>query len=83
MPWYLVFEDDKGNPCQRGPYFSHLKAQEKLDALDREGKLYTVETSNPEEATRLIKEHRIDNLGVTAGSKNMRHKNLEAYEGVD
>jgi len=79
MPWYLIFDDDRGRPCQRGPYFSAVEAQSKLDKLDREGELYQLATSNPERATRIIKEKRIDALGVSQGTKNMRHKNLQQY----
>ena len=77
MPWYLVFEDDNGHPCQRGPYYTHGRAQEKLDKLDRDGKLYNFRTDNPEEATRLIKEERVGSMGLMEGSQNIRHKGVD------
>jgi len=76
MAWYLVFDDDTGRPCQRGPYYTEGRAQEKLDSLDREGKLYNLDTNDPVVATRLIKEKRIGTLGLTEGARNMRHKGV-------
>jgi len=82
MNWWVVFEDDNGVPCLRGP-FDEDEAQRKLDSLDRDGKIYELRTSNSEVATRLIKEKRINELGFDKGSKNVRHKNLSKYEVYD
>jgi len=59
MPWYLVFDDDKGKMCQRGPYRDEDRAQKHLDRLDRPGKLYDLPTTDTNEATKMIKEKQV------------------------
>ena len=80
MAHWLVFDDDNGRGCLRGPYYSYARAQEKGDKLLREFKIVELPTSNSDKATRMIKERRIDSRGFDEGSKNMRHKNLASYE---
>jgi len=80
MSYWVTFLDDKGKPCLRGPYHSEGRAQEKVDKLDREGSIISLPTSNPDTATRMLKERRLDGLGVTEGTKNFRHRGLSEYE---
>ena len=79
MAYWVVFLDDNGRPCLRGPYSNYFKAQEKVDKLDREGEVVQLPTSNADTATRMLKERRIDELGVAEGTKNFRHKGLAKY----
>lgn len=79
MAWWLVFDDDNGRPCLKGPYMVYGKALEKKDALDREGHLYDLDTTNIEKATMILKGRKIDEEGVGKGRGNFRHKDLAKY----
>ncbi len=74
MPWYLIFLDGEGKPCQRGPYMTRFKAQERLDGLDSEGEIYQLDTTDENKATRLLKEKRVEMLGTKEGTRNLSHR---------
>lgn len=74
MPYYIVFVDGRGNPNQRGPFITELRAQEKLDEMDVEGEIYRLPTRDPDTATRMLKDKRLDAYGVDEGTRRFSHK---------
>lgn len=80
MPLWLTFIDHRGKPCLRGPYHSDMQAQEKADRLEFDVEIVTLPTSDPDRATRILKERRIEGEGYVEGIRNFRHKGLEAHE---
>lgn len=74
MAFWLVFDDDKGRGCLRGPYHTYSRALEKQDDLAQGGNIVELPTSDTVKATRMVKERRIDERGFEEGSRNMRHR---------
>jgi len=74
MPFYVFFYDHNGTENARGPYHSPARAQEKLDSAEGEGVVERYPVGTIEEAIRLHKEKKIDEKGVDAGVRNIRHR---------
>lgn len=78
MPYYVISEDKKGNPTQFGPY-TYREANDVRDRCEREGKpgeIIHLRTRNPDTATRLIKEGRVEKLGIDEGTRRMSHPTM-------
>lgn len=74
MFYWVTFLDKKGRTALRGPYYSEMRAQEKVDSLDVEGEIHKLSTPNREKAVRILKEKKIDRAGVDEGLRNFKHK---------
>lgn len=84
MPYYVISEDKKGNPCQFGPYAHNWEAEDVKERREQEGRPAEVRflrTRNADTATRLIKEGRIEKEGLDEGSRRMRHPSVNEERG--
>lgn len=78
MPyWIVVIVPEHKQPALRGPYYTEERAEERKDRAESEGcsaHVYELNTDNPDTATRLLKEKRIETDGIREGMRRFRHR---------